>query len=242
MNKQFQRICAKGCVLIFGIAMIAGCASRPEIKASRVAVRRIAIISVASPRVVELDRSGLLPALAAGGIGAVVNHFDVQDKSAKFDARMTQLRNELGGAMTAGLLRELRSSGFDAFVLTDVPRPADDPDDIDYATLHPDADAILHVWITNVGVYAGWGDYLPRLNVTVKLISSADQSELYSDYLYYGVEAKNKQKYWAVPSDPKYAFPSFKDLMNRADDAAEGLHAGAEALARRIAEELKGKL
>lgn len=242
MSRTIQNIRAGLGVLVLGFMVLAGCASRPENAVPQPPVRRIAVISVAAPRTLELDRSGVLASLA-GGVGTLVDRLDIHDKAKQFDMRMEQIKGELGDATTVAMVKELKAVGFDAFVFSDFQRSAEDPDDIDYAKLRTDADAILHVWIGEVGMYAAMAsDYVPRLNVTVKLISSGNQSELYSDYLYYGADAKKKKKYWAVPSDPKYAYPHFADLLNRPDNVAESLHAGADALGRRIAEELKAKV
>jgi hypothetical protein len=236
-------ICCKLGIFLVGILLLAGCASHPPTSVPQPPIRRIAVISVASPHELKLDRSGTLTWVLTGGIGYLVDRLDLHDKAKKFQARMDQVKSEMGDAMTVAIMKELKAKGFDSFVFSDFQRSAEDPDDIDYAKLHPEADAILHVYFGDVGMYAAAAsDYVPRVDVTVKLISTTSQAELYGDYLYYGAEAKKKKKYWAVPSDPKYRYPDFTDLINRPDSVAESLHAGADALGVRIAEELKAKV
>jgi hypothetical protein len=240
---KIKKLCARAGVIFFGVLLLAGCANTQPAAVPQPPVRRIAVISVASPHELKLDRSGALTVVLTGGIGYLVDRVDLHDKAKKFQTRMEQVKSELGDATTVAIVRELKARGFDAFVFSDFQRSVEDPDDIDYAKLHPEADTILHVYFGDVGMYAGvLSDYVPRVDVTVKLISTTSQAELYADYLYYGAEAKKKKKYWAVPSDPKYRYPDFADLLNRPDSVAESLHAGADALGQRIAEEFKAKV
>ena len=46
----------------------------------------------------------------------------------------------------------LRGYGFAVEVLEGLTRPVDEPDNIDYDKVSTDADAILHLWISEVGV------------------------------------------------------------------------------------------
>ncbi len=80
------------------------------------------------------------------------------------------------------------------------------------------------------------------MNVTVSLLLKPESEDsLYNETFYYG-ETSRGDKYWSLPSDPKYSYPDFDNMISRSEHVAESYHAGIQAIAKRIARELRKPL
>jgi|ERR1700677_2841807 hypothetical protein len=99
----------------------------------------------------------------------------------------------------------LRGYGFTVEILQGVVRPTGDPDNVDEDRVSSDADALLHLRISEVGMYSSHmsTDYLPRVNASGKLFIKGRDDDIYDEEIDYGVDAK-KGKAWAIPADPKF--------------------------------------
>jgi hypothetical protein len=98
-----------------------------------------------------------------------------------------------------------------------------------------DADAILHVRISEVGLYSsGYSrNYIPRVNASGKLFVRGQEDNVYDDDLCYGVDAK-KGKEWAILPDAKYAYPSFDAVMTRIEEVRSSFADGTSAISARM--------
>jgi hypothetical protein len=94
-------------------------------------------------------------------------------KAKAFNKLLLSQPNTLGAALTAEVASALRAAGFTVDILQDVKRPSDVPDNVDFDGVSTDADAILNLCISEVGVYSSMlsRDYVPRLNAFGKLAS-----------------------------------------------------------------------
>jgi len=105
------------------------------------------------------------------------------------------------------------------------------------------ADAILHVFIAEVGLYSGRVStvYVPRVNTWGKLFVKGQDDDLYNEEVDYGVDAK-KGKAWAIQPDARYAYPSYHDVMTHIDEIQTSFEEGIHATALRMAEQICEKL
>ena len=134
------------------------------------------------------------------------------------------------------LERDLTSQGYQVVVLRDQNMGLVEPSDFDYKRVQTDADAILHVWITEVGVSspATKLSYRPQMNVKAQLISAKDYRELFYESIDYGADvtvARNGN----IPSAPQFSWGTFATLMEKLLDVAEGLKAGTQLVSEHIA-------
>ena len=161
-------------------------------------------------------------------------------KSSDFNERMSATRVAVAPRLTKALERELQAQGFEVSVLEGVPRPAGDPDDVDYARL-PGREPVLHVYFSEMGMLSSRlnFDYLPKINVGAALITPGDDDYFYKERIYYGVEAGAPDESWSVPSDPRFKWPSFDALVDKPEMVVESYEAGVDALAVRIAKNVK---
>jgi hypothetical protein len=145
----------------------------------------------------------------------------------------------LGADLTEEVVAALRGDGFDVEILKELTRPADDPDNIDYDKVSTDADAILHLWISEVGLYSSHlsRNYIPRVNASGRLFVKGQDNDVYDEDLYYGVDAK-KGKEWAIVPDPKFAYPSFDAVMSNIDEVRSAFATGTLEISKRMSEEI----
>lgn len=225
--------------LMVSIAVsLAACASGPE--QPKPEIRRFTLIPVASPLYVSTANKTLaLPLVPA----LIVSAIDNRRKSALFDEKLASARIAMGEKMTAALMRELAAQGFEVSLLQNVERPADDPDDIDYQRL-PTREPILHVAFTEVGMYSGRLsiDYQPKVNVSASLWARpGDKEWIVSEQFFFGADSSGDND-WSAPADPRYRYADFDTLMSRTDEVAESYEVAIQALAKRVASQLRAQL
>ena len=201
-------------------------------------IHRIAIIPAANPRWYTFEN-------ASPPVGYPfqfwVNKIDSHSKAYKFNAAIDPAKGAVGDRVTDVVEQQLRSQGFEVQVLTDLARPPDAPDRLDEEKLAStvDADAIVHLWIEEIGMYSGRMStrYIPRVNLGGKIWVKNHDDNLYSDVVYYGVDAK-KGKSWAITSDEKYSWESFDQLMAHIDDVRDCYAIGMELAATKLADQI----
>jgi hypothetical protein len=227
------KLMAALCVLVLTTA----CATHSKsVAALAPAIKRIAIIPATNPRQYSFEN-------AAPPIGYPfqfwVNKADSKSKAKIFNDGMQSQPEYLGSDLTENVAAELRSRGFTVEILGDLKRPADDPDNVDYDKISSDADAILHLWISEVGLYSSRlsVDYIPRVNAGAKLFIKGREDNIYDEDIYYGVDAK-KDKEWAIVPDAKYSYRSFDLVMSNIGDVRAAFATGVLQISRRMSEQI----
>ena len=225
--------------VILVILVVSGCASngsKPVV--ARPVVKKIALLPVAAPLAYTVENRN--PVVIVVPISTLAIRAENREKSRLLTQKMLELKTTIGGDLTKVLAEALREQGYEVIVLNDVSRKADDPDRIDYRAIKTDADAILHVYFREVGMYASMfsSDYLPRVNASAKLYAPSIDGGLYGENFHYGVDAR-AGKTWAVLADPKIAFPTFEALLGNPRELDGVFNFGAQALGRRMAEDIK---
>jgi hypothetical protein len=218
------------------LVLLTACATHSKTIASKPAIKRIAIIPASNPRWYSFEN-------AAPPIGYPfqfwVNKLDSKSKAKLFNDKMNSQPTTLGADFTEEVVTALRGYGFTVEILEGLTRPADDPDDIDYDKVSTEADAILHLWISEVGLYSSRmsRDYIPRVNASGKLFAKGRDDNAYDEDIYYGVDAK-EGKEWAIVPDPKFAYPSFEAVMSNIDGVRSAFATGALEISKRISERI----
>lgn len=220
------------------LALMSACATHPKTTAGRpAAIQRIAIIPASNPKLYSFDNAA--PPIGGYPFQYWVNKADSKSKAKIFNARLNSQPAYLGDKLTEEVATALRSHGFTVEILQGLPRPADDPDNVDYDKISSNADAILHVWISEVGLYSsGFSlDYIPRVNAGGKLFVKGQDDNIYNEDIYYGVDAR-KGKEWAIVPDAKYAYRSFDLVMSNIDELRSAYATGVLEISKRMSEQI----
>jgi hypothetical protein len=224
------------------LTLAAGCASLPKQafdKGANANVRTIALLVAPSPselRVVNMDSMGG----AFGLIGATVAAGEEDRKSEEFTRARAEQRLAFGRSLTDALTRELERIGYRVVVVDDRPLDESEGDeDGDYSRIKADADAILDVTLLQAQYAAPGEDYVPWLRISARLIASKTKQRLYLQELSYGGDVTTEENVEHIPADPKYTYDGFDALMAKQAEAGDGLQAGIEQLARRVADQLR---
>jgi hypothetical protein len=220
------------------LALLSACATHPKTTASRpTAIKRIAVIPASNPKLYSFENAA--PPIGGYPFQYWVNKADSKSKGRTFNDRLNSQPSNLGDELTEEVATALRGHGFTVEILEGLARPADDPDNVDYDKITSNADAILHLWISEVGLYSsGFSlDYIPRVNAGGKLFVIGQDDNIYNEDIYYGVDAR-KGKAWAIVPDPKYAYRSFELVMSNIDELRSAYAAGVLEISRRMSEQI----
>jgi hypothetical protein len=221
----------------FLIVMALGGCSHKLQRPDHGALTKISLIPVGNPREFEVANDNFFARL--WGPASLAMFAENRRKSAVFAEKMRSEQMSMGQKMTTALLEELSRRGYEVELIERPQAKEDDPDDIDYSTVHAQG-AVLHVWIQDIGMDSSvWRkDYVPRLTVAVRLIYPMDEEFLYDEWLYYGAEAK-EGKSWSVPGQPRYHFSTFEGMFNNPDQIVEIFDDGIRATAQHVGTEFR---
>jgi hypothetical protein len=225
----------RAAAVLLMLALSTACATHPR-PIARKPIRSIAVIAATNPKWYSFEN-------AAPPIGYPfqfwVNKLDSNSKAKRFNDTLDSRTNRLGSDFTDEVVTALRGYGFTVEVLKDVPRPANDPDNVDEDKISSGADAILHLSLSEVGLYSSHmsRSYIPRVNASGKLFVKGQDDNVYDEDICYGVDAK-KGKSWAIPPDARFAYPSFDAVMSQADEIRSSFAIGALQIAKRMSEQI----
>jgi hypothetical protein len=215
---------------IFSVALLVACAGHKVQPLPKPIVKRIAIIPATNPQTYTLYN-------ATPPIGYPfqfwVNKADSGNKEQVLNQRLQRQPLDLAKDFTDEVAEGLRSHGLQVVILQDLQRKSGEPDNVDYDKITTDADVILHLWIQEVGLYSSHtsANYIPRFNASGNLWVKGQEDTLYSQDIYYGVDAK-KGKSWAIAPDPKFAYRYFDDVLDRLDEVRSSFEIGAHEVGR----------
>jgi hypothetical protein len=201
-------------------------------------IHRIALIPATNPRWYTFEN-------AAPPVGYPlqfwVNKLDSHSKANRFNAAIDPSKAAIGDMLTNAVEQNLREHGFEVQVIHNLVRTPDDPDNIDEDKLanELDADAIVHVWVNEVGMYSAHTStkYIPRVNLSGKMWAKGQEGNLFSDEVDYGVDAK-KGKPLEIVADDRFRWGSFDEVMSKIDEIRSAYTTGAQLAAATLAEQL----
>jgi hypothetical protein len=219
------------------LVLLTACATHSKSVVSKPVIKRIAIIPATNPTWYSFENVSAL--MYAIPISSFANKLDSRHKAKLFNDKLKSRPPTLAADFTEEVARSLREFGFTVEILEGLPRPADDLDNVDYDKVTTNADAILHLWISEVGLYSSPTslNYIPRVNASAKLFVKGRDENVYENEVYYGVDAK-KGKEWAIVPDAKFAFPSFDAVMSNIEDVRTAFESGALEISKRMSEQI----
>jgi hypothetical protein len=221
---------------IFAAVLCTACAGHPKNALPKPLIKRIALIPATNPKTFTLYN-------ATPPVGYPfqfwVNKADSGNKEQFLNDQIRVHPVDLAGDLTAEVATDLRGYGYTVEILDGVKRPADDLDNVDYDKIVTDADVIVHLWITEVGLYSSHTSayYIPRVNAAGRMFVKGREDSLFSEDIYYGVDAK-KGKSWAIAPDPKFAYRYFDDVISRLDEVRESFEIGAREVGKKLSEHI----
>ena len=223
------------------LATLAACASKPKF-AGKPVVTKIALIPATEPFALTLENRNQVAQVIVP-ISSIAFTLDSKDKANRLNQRLAGSRPSTAPKLTLIVVEALRAAGYPVEVLDNLARDPEDPDDIDFAKIKTDAEAIVQLRVMEIGVYSSSlsPDYLPRVNVDGKIYIRARDDSVYDETLYYGADAK-EGKPWAIVADRRYAYPTFDDVMGRADELRTVFEEATVALARLMARQMQDAL
>jgi len=215
-----------------GALLLAGCGSRPATAPELPTVTRIMVIPVAPIDKLHTENKGV-------PLGVLWQSIADRVKGSEFNERMEAVRKDMGPKMTAALVQQLNAQGYQAQALEGVSRPAASPDHIAYGKL-PTSEPVLHVYFNEVGMYSARfsTDYVPRVNLSVDLMTGSDHDSVYSETIYYGADASGESSR-SVPANARDRWGSFGELVAKQQEVTRSYDDAVNALATRIARNIR---
>jgi hypothetical protein len=201
-------------------------------------IHRIALIPATNPLSYKFQNAPT-PLIGAPPLWSMI---DNHSKAQRFNAAVDPSKAAMGDILTQVVEQHLREQGFEVQVIRDLVRSAKDPDDIDEEklALTVDADAMVHVWVAEVGMYSGPFSmkYIPRVNLGGKMwVKNRDVNNLFWDEVDYGVDAK-EGKPLEIVADERYRWGSFDELMSNIDEVRSAYATGTQLAAVRLADQI----
>jgi hypothetical protein len=216
--------------------LAAGCAMQMQPEAAN--VRRIAVVEPQEPESYSAEVShpfGVLGRVADTLRGRTL---ESDTFTAAVKAQGFYIANRFG-ERTA---QALRAQGYDVVLVRNAYRVRDGITHLDFDK--STVDALLTFDLDTVGFLAPRGDapFQPALAVAVSLDPTAvlEYVPLYKARYMYGWQG-HVGTWTHLPAPAQYAYSSHEDLMARRAEAVQVLHAGADAIAARIGQDLARK-
>jgi hypothetical protein len=211
--------------------------SQPQPTAPKPTIKSIAIVPATAPQSYTLANASTAQFFFP--IAQSVISINNKANAKAFNEKLSVHQSNLANSLTESVAAALRGHGYNVQVLSNVVRPTEDPDDIDYDKLTYSADAVLHLSFTEVGLYSprSSDSYLPRINAKGVLFAKGVEDDLYNEEIRYGVDARDG-KPWAIAADKIYSFPNFNELMNRLDTVEASFQAGVREISKLLSEQV----
>jgi hypothetical protein len=233
---------AKSMLLGLAAAVLVGCSTPPPTGPKPV-VRTIDLVPATLPQYYSLqNQSTVTLFIPIASIGYSMN---AKAKAKLFTEKLPDTGFRPDEELTNTVATALRAKGYEVNVLQDIKRLPDSADYIDLAKFAHKADALVHVYFSDVGIGSprNTTDYFPRVSVTTTVYLQGNKSWPYESGIYYGMDARDAKdaqddKSSYVTSDPNYKYSDFDDVMANLDMVRKHLKAGAVAAGLRIAEQV----
>lgn len=240
---------------------LCGCVSIPQQKfdaANNAGIKKIALLQVPLPADYSVSydaggagfAAGFLGGLVGGIIVASIVSADISSKSSTFTQKVKAKNLSLSAEMAHALERELRANHYDVVYLSDQKpelRDGEDGQVLDFSKIQTDADAILAVIVPLIGYRAvpstseepSGEQYVPWIRTHARLVARKNNTPLYIQLINYGPQLGKRDEIHYIPANPKYAFSSYDELLEKTDEAIQGLRKGIGPIAAKIASDLR---
>jgi hypothetical protein len=214
-----------------------GCASKPVNTGPKPVIRSVALIPATLPQQYSIQSTTAIQFLIP--IAAAAAAVDSRAKTKAFADKLRSPDFQIDQELTDTVVASLKAKGYDVTVLQNLQRSVDSPDYFDYSKLSNSADAMVHVYFSDVGLESPRGktEFFQRVNATGMVYVPQNKTYLYEASVYYGIDAK-EGKDWAIMADPKHVYPSFEFVLNNLDTARANFKIGVKLVAERLADQI----
>lgn len=230
--------------LMAAVALLAGCA-QPPMKQSfdrdRAAktIKTVIVAQRTNQDTYTVSFEGL-PGQDLGAVAALIQGADEKARSDRLTKAIGPAETRLQERFSAKLQQKLAAAGYETrhVVLPSIPSKDEELlAQVKARGLHGDAVLAIGMFGEYTAVGAG-GEHLPKISAHLRAVDTASGALLYQESLAYCAKRAGSDAA-VLPCDPRYRFRNFEALVADATQAREGLMAGLEPLAARVAADLK---
>ncbi len=229
--------------LVATLALMAGCA-QPMPKQSfdrtrAMAIKTLVVVQRPNQDAYTVSFQGL-PGQDLGAVAALIQGADEKARSDRLTKAIDPAQTRLQDLFSTTLQQKLTAAGYETRHVV-LPRiPSKDEELLAQVKARgTSGDAVLAIAMFGeyTAVGAG-GEHLPKIRAYVRVIDNASGTPLYQEWLVYCALPTGSDAA-VVPCDPRYRFRNFEALVAEPAKAREGLIAGLDPLAARVAADLK---
>jgi len=229
--------------LVAALALLAGCA-QPTVKQGfdrerAKAIKTIIVAQRANQDAYTVSFQGL-PGQDLGAVAALIQGADEKSRSDRLTKAIGPAEMRLQERFSATLQQKLAVAGYETrhVVLPSIPSKDEELlAQVKARGLQGDAVLAIGMFGEYTAVGAG-GEHLPKIGAHLRVVDTATGALLYQESLAYCAQRAGSDAV-VLPCDPRYRFRNFEALVADAAQAREGLMAGLEPLAARVAADLK---
>ena len=216
--------------------------SLPIVSLPKPAMKSIAIVPALSPVMYSLENRNIVLGRLFPWTQCAYRASNAS-KTVEFSKSLAAPQFSPGHEFTTAVAVGLRGRGYVVQVLENVARDPVNPAEINYDKLQFDADAVLHLYFSEIGLYSppSSPDYLPRVNAGGRVFVKGRPDYLYNETLCFGVDAR-PGKGWAIVADEKLAFPNFEFVLNNIDVVRNAFSTGVQEVSKRMSEQVHAAL
>jgi len=196
------------------------------------------VVVPSTEKILIENRGGPMDVLALPGF--LVTKKIQADRVTDFKQLLSKQQFDAPRELNEAILSALQAAG-----LTVTPTPGlrflpDDPETVDYIKSAPNTSKVLVVTVRELGLYSGrtTRNFAPKLNISVELLKTDDETSLYDEWLYYGADA-SKETPTTAPSAPRHAYPSYGEAVEHSDELIASFRTGIAKLAQLTADQVK---
>lgn len=225
------------CLYLVFAVILSACAGKATVAPLKPTIKTLAIVPATPPLSFSLiNQSAVEIAIPISTIGYAM---DRRAKTKIFTEKMLARRTTIAEELTDAVAQSLRKQGYEVVVLDKVRRHPNDPDNIDYETLSYSADAVLHLYFTQIGLFSGRTSsrYVPRVDAQGVVYVRHYPDYLYDEEICYGADATRTGS-WAIAADPKFAYPSFEFVLDNLDAVRDAFGTAVLAIGDRMADQI----
>jgi hypothetical protein len=229
--------------LAAALVLLAGCA-QPTKKQSFDRERAMAVKTVVVAQRPNQDsypvRLQRYPGQDLGLVASLIEDADERSQSDRLTKAVDPAETRLQERFSAKLQQKLAAAGY-ATRLVVLPRIPSKDDELlaQVKAKGMGGDAVLAIGM--FGAYAAAGRltaYQPKISVSIRVVDTRAGARLYQEDLEYCFTLARSDAA-VLPCDPRYRFENFDALVADPAKAREGLITGLDALAARVAADLK---
>jgi hypothetical protein len=206
-------------------------------------IRSIAVIPATTPLKYTVDGRSLSQNIAIP-VGVLFADSRRREKEQQFTSRMPDASFAPGEQYTAAIAQGLRDLGYRVEVLENLPRDPEDPDDVDVAKLSHTADAVLHLYIREIGVHSRptGRNYVPRLVAAGRMSAKNYPKDLYYNIMYYGYDADPSDSWTSIIADAKFRYAEFDDVLKNLEQLRSAYSGAVQAISQRMPTQIHGEV